>query len=90
MCVEVVLAVELLELAAVGADDAHLAVVEVDLVVLVDQTHVVGLVGEGVALDELDVVVVAQHHVVEEPHGELGELDLFGGDLHHAVALLVL
>ncbi len=85
---QVVLAVELLELGAVGTDHAHLTVVEVDLVVLVDEAHVVGLVGEGVALDEVDVVAVAEHDVVEQVHGELGELDLLGRDLHDAVALL--
>ena len=74
--VEVVLGLELLELGAVGAGDADLAVVEVDLVVVVDEAHVVGLVHEGVALDQVDVGLVAQHDVVEELQRELGELDL--------------
>src|SRR5450756_1746328 len=85
---QVVAAVELLEFGAVRAGDTDLAVVEVHLVVLVDHAHVVGGMREGVALDEVDVVVVGEHHVVEELQAELGELHHAGGDLHHAVALL--
>ena len=85
---EVVLGLELDELLAVGVDHADLAVVEVDLVVLVDHAHVVGLVGEGVALDQVDVGLVGEHDVVEDLQGDLGELDLARGDLDDAVALL--
>ena len=44
---------------------------------------------EGVALDEVDVVVVLEHDVVEELQAELGELDLSGRDLDHALLLLL-
>ena len=43
---------------------------------------------ERVALDEVDVVGVGEHDVVEQLQRELGELDLRRRDLDHAVALL--
>ncbi len=59
----------------------QLAVIEVHMVVLVHQTHVVGLVGEGVADDEVQVVLVGQHHVVQDLDGQLAELYRRLGDL---------
>ena len=49
---------ELADLLAVAVDDADLAVVEVDPVLLVHHAHVAGLVGVGVGGDELHVVGV--------------------------------
>ena len=77
------------QLGPVRAGDPDLAVVEVHLVVVVDQAHVVGLVREGVALDEVDVVLVGEHDVVEELQAELGELDHARGDLGDALALVL-
>ena len=64
-----------------GVDHAELAVVEVHLVVLVHQAHVVRLVRVGVGHDQIDVVLVLQDDVVEDLQAELGELDRLVGDL---------
>ena len=60
---------------AAGAGDADQAVVEIRGVVGIDHAHVVGLVDVDVAGDQLDVLRVGQHDVVEELERELGELD---------------
>ena len=73
--VAIVLRIVLELLLAVRPDDADHAVVEVDVVVRVHGPHVVDLVGERVALDQVDVVGVLQHHVGEQLQRELGELD---------------
>jgi acylphosphatase len=62
-------------LLAAGAGDPNFAVVKIRAIIAVDHAHVIGLVDIDVAGDELDVVGVCQHHVVEDFQRELGELD---------------
>jgi len=58
------------------------------VVPFVDQTHVVGVVGEAVAQDQVDVGLVAQDDLVEQADGELGKLDRVLPGLEDFVALL--
>ena len=51
---------------AIGTDNTDLAIIEVDVVVLVNCTHIVDGGHEGIVLDQLDVTGVAKHDVVEE------------------------
>ena len=71
-------------LLAIRSDHAHLAVVEVDLVVGIDQTHVVGVVGVDITDDQVEVLLVAQHDVVEGFQAELGK---FNGPAPHLLDL---
>ena len=57
------------------ADDPEPAVVEGDLVRVVDEAHVVGALGVGLGGDDLDVAGVAEHGLAERAEGELAELD---------------
>ena len=69
-CAAIVLGV----LAAVGARHADLAVVEVRAVLGIDHAHVVGLVDVNVAGNELDVLAVLQHDILEDLQRKLGKL----------------
>jgi len=77
------------ELLAFRVNDTHHPVVEVDLVVLVHRTHVVGGHGEGVRENQADVAGVLQHHVAEELEREEGELDLLARGGLDLLALLL-
>jgi hypothetical protein len=85
---EVVGRLELGQLFSVGAGDADRAVVEIDVVALVHEAHVIGVVGEAVTQDQVDVGLVAEDDLVEEADGELGELDRVLPGLENLVALL--
>ena len=73
--VEVLRRLELRPLHAVGADDADAAVVEVHAVPLVHHPHAERAVRVGVRQDQVDVLLVLQHDLLEDRERELRELD---------------
>ena len=58
------------------------------MVALIDQPHIVGVVGERVAQDQVDIGLVPEDDLVEEADGELRELDRVLAGLDDFLVLL--
>ncbi len=66
---------------SVGCCHAHLAVIEVDLIVGINQPHIVGLMSVGIGENHVEISLVREHDVIQHLNGELGEFDHLFADL---------
>ena len=78
---EIVLSRELGKLRSVRGDHSNLSIVEIDLVIRIDQTHVIGLVGVVVRGDHLHIVIVFQDNVTEKRKTELAKFERSFGSI---------
>ncbi len=74
---------------AIRTDDADHAVVEVDVVVLVNRTHVVRAVNVGVILDQINIGFVAKDDLIEQLDGEFSKLDCVASESFNFLPLLL-
>ncbi len=63
------------EFLAIRIDHAHLAIVEIDLVIVIHHAHVIGVVGVDIAQDQVKIGFVAQDNIIESLQAELGKFD---------------
>ena len=60
---------------ALGIDDFDCTIVEIHLIVLVDQTHVVGLQLIGIMEDQVKIIFISQNDIFKQRQGELRKLN---------------
>ena len=71
---------KLLPLSASRSYYAQRAIIEVDSILTVHHSHVVGAMGVGVGENQIDIAGVLEHNVVEQRKCELSEIDSLGRD----------
>jgi len=80
----------LYELMPIGINHADHPIVKIDAIVLIHGPHIIGAMCVDVAQDQINILFVAKHNIIEKLEAELRELNRPASHLFNLFALLAL